>query len=143
MAPIATWTSLLTLAQSVLGVFMALLIVVSFVRLLPEPGTKTPFEGAPPLYNPRENSDARAFLRRYCSMSGMNKESLILAAAISALVSGGISLVLGYQLLVSIAAETRCFAIISCLIGGGLMIFGGGMTSFAVFWLARKSRPQA
>jgi len=47
------WGNILLLTQAAIGVSMALLIVVSFVRLLPKPGTKDYWESSrPPLDEP-------------------------------------------------------------------------------------------
>jgi len=130
MAPIATWTSLLTLAQSVLGVFMALLIVVSFVRLLPEPGTKTPFEGAPPPYDPEAEIDDSPSRRSFW-MSMISRQSLTLAAAIGAFALSALSLFLGYSIFVSLAPGAGYVTFAKCTVGVLLVVFGMAMTKWA------------
>lgn len=145
IAPTQTWTALLTLAQSAIGVSMALLIVVSFVRLLPEPGSKTRFEQKPPPYRPVYDPGAKRDTltsRRSSVMSSVTKESLALAAGVGAFALGGVSFVLSYLLLASVGAHTCCLTAPNCLGGGMFMLIGVGLTSYGLYWLRRKSGPQ-
>ena len=145
MAPTETWTILLTLAQSAIGVFMALLIVVSFVRLLPEPGSKTRFEQQPPPYYPIYDPGAKSkerHSRRSPVMSSVTKESLAMAAAVGAFALSGLSLLLGYLVLAS-AGERSCWlTATNCLGGGTFVLIGVGLASYGLYWLWRKSGPQ-
>ena len=129
-----TWTILLTLAQSAIGVFMGLLIVVSFVRLLPEPGTRTPFEGKPPPYDPEAEIDDSPSRRSFW-MSKMSRESLTLAAAIGAFALSALSLFLGYSVLVSLAPGGGYVTHAQCAVGVLFVVFGMGMTIGATKWL--------
>jgi hypothetical protein len=129
---------LLTLAQSAIGVFMALLIVVSFVRLLPEPGTKTPFEQAPPPYDPEAQMDDCASRRSFW-MSKISSEALALAAAIGAFFMAALSLLLGYGLLSAVATPTGRVAPVQCGVGVCLVSFGVVATLFAAAWLGVTS----
>ncbi len=138
VAPTETWTLLLTLVQSVIGVFMALLVVVSFVRLLPEPGSKTRFEQEPPpyrpVYDPRAQKRQRTS-RRNAIMSSVTKESLALAAAIGAFLMAALSLLLGYALLSGLTARAGRVAPLNCCVGVWLVIFGVVATVVAAAWL--------
>jgi hypothetical protein len=134
-------TSLLTLAQSAIGVFMALLIIASFVRLLPEPGSRTRFEQEPPPYHPRYDPGAktnRRRSRRSLVMSRISRESLALAAAIGAFLMAALSLLLGYSLLSGLTTRGGVPPV-SCCVGICLVIFGMVATVLAASWLGFTS----
>ena len=142
VAPSETWTILLTLAQSAIGVFMALLILASFVRLLPRPGTKTRFEGRldHPIYDPGSGCDDRKLRRRFW-MSSISRESMALAAAIGAFMMSGISLFLGYNLLAAPTPWPGYLAGVNCLAGTCFVLFGMVGTILAALWLVYNSWP--
>jgi hypothetical protein len=142
VAPTETRTILLTLAQSSIGVFMALLIVVSFVRLLPEPGSKTRFEQQPPPYYPTYDPSARSKERhsgRSPAMSSISKESLALCAAIGGFLIAALSLLLGYSLFSALTVEAGWAAEVNCCVGAGLVVFGVVATLLAAGWLVVNS----
>ena len=129
-----TWTILLTLAQSAIGISMALLILVSFVRLLPQPGTKTPFEKAPSPDDPEADMDDSPSRRSFW-MSNISRESLALAAAIGAFALSALSLFLGYSVFVSLIPGEGYLTQAQCFVGVLFIVFGMGMTIGAARWL--------
>ena len=91
------WADILLLAQAAIGVSMALLIVVSFVRLLPKPGTKAYWES--PRYWPHTRRVIQPSTRERSGIVSEKKEPpYAIAAIIGSLTVGAINLGFAYQL---------------------------------------------
>jgi len=137
LAPIAPCGSLLTLLQSAIGLLMALLIVVSFVRLLPKPSTRERSEGGPyALYNPDVVRESAASRRPFW-MSKISKQSLTLAAAIGAFAVSALSLFLAYGIFADLTPGGEWVAVVQSLVGVCFLAFGMAMTGVAAHWLTR------
>jgi len=142
MVPTETWTILLTMAQTAIGVFMALLIVVSSVRLLPQPGSWTRFEQEPPPYHPIYDpgtTSEKCPSRRSPMKSSVTKESLAMAAAVGAFSLAGLSLLLGYFVLSSAVPCAGCWTDPELVGGGVFVLIGAGLASYGLYWLWRKA----
>jgi len=87
------WADILLLAQAAIGVSMALLIVVSFVRLLPKPGTKDYWESSGSTLEERSLAQG-AKMGRDGKMPGKNEPQCTLDDTLRAVVTGTIALAL-------------------------------------------------